>query len=55
MDHFTRQLRELVDDYYHQQISVIEYRQMRKVILDQADSDINHITHEENMSFQQVE
>jgi len=55
IDYFSRQLRELVDDYYHQQLTVIEYRQKRKMILDQLDSEINHINSTSEMRYQQVE
>jgi hypothetical protein len=44
IDYFARQLRELVDAYYHQQMTVINYRQERKILLDNLDSEVNHIS-----------
>ena len=55
IEHFAKQLRGLVNDYYLQQITVIEYRQERKAILDQADSDINHISALSEMWYQEVD
>lgn len=43
IDAFATQLRKLTDDYYHQLITLEEYRQQRKVILDEVDSEINHV------------
>ena len=55
IEHFAIQLRGLVAEYYHQKITVIEYRQERKIILDQADSDINHINRLVEMEYQKDE
>lgn len=37
---YSQQLRRLIDDYYHQQLSVDEYRAQRKLIFDQIDSEL---------------
>lgn len=55
IEHFAIQLRGLVAEYYRQKITVIEYRQERKIILDQADSDINHINRLMEVEYQKNE
>lgn len=34
---YSQQLRRLVDEYYHQQITVEDYRAQRKIIFDQIE------------------
>lgn len=37
---YSQQLRRLIDDYYHQQLSADEYRAQRKLIFDQLESEM---------------
>lgn len=39
MINYSQQLRRLIDEYYHQQISVDDYRAQRKLIFDQIEKE----------------
>ncbi len=42
IDSYAAQLRKLTEDYYNQLISMQDYRQQRKQILDEIDAEFNH-------------
>lgn len=42
---YSQQLRQLVDEYYHQQMPLELYRAQRKLILDQIESEYAANTH----------
>lgn len=52
MEKYSQQLRQLVDEYYHQQMPLDAYRAQRKLILDQIESEYAASTH--NSEGQQV-
>lgn len=37
MEKYSQQLRQLVDEYYHQQLTVEEYRAHRKLLFDEIE------------------
>jgi len=45
MTTYSQQLRQLVDEYYHQQLPLETYRAQRKLILDQIESEYAASTH----------
>ena len=45
MSHYSQQLRQLVDDYYHQQIPLETYRAQRKLLFDQIEAEYTPSTH----------
>ena len=40
MTKYAQQLRQLTDDYYHQQLTLAEYRAQRKQILDHIEKEL---------------
>lgn len=45
MTTYSQQLRQLVDEYYHQQMPLETYRAQRKLIFDQIESEYAASTH----------
>ena len=53
---YSQQLRQLVDEYYHQQMPLETYRAQRKLIFDQIESEYAASMHtSENQHTEQVE